>query len=189
MAETPVMSGPGPRTAPQRCGLRRWPPGPDPQHKSSAAAGREWAQYAQTLDERFSNSKARKFGNLHVVVSIPRQNHASPGTWIVKLSREALVDNACTVVNVGTPTEDGHTVAVHRLGDDYRFFDPNYGVFRYDRTSLGRALLYLFHGSPFPDETCLDNELPVYQRRDDASQPRRTTAWTRMSCTTFKANG
>ena len=38
-----------------------------------------------------------------------------------------------------------HTVAVHRVDDSvYRFLDPNYGVFQYDRMGLVKAFAYLF---------------------------------------------
>jgi hypothetical protein len=54
---------------------------------------------------------------------------------------------------------------------------------------LGNALQHLFSSPFFPDDSGLDPDLPVYRRRDDATQPRDDKPWTRMSYTIFAANG
>jgi hypothetical protein len=159
----------------------------DAQHKRLADGGREWAQYSQELDDKFSKSKKKKFSNLSVVASSNQQTYGSPSTWLGELMAEAFREDCCTIVGVGAPGATGHAVAVHVLHGDYRFFDPNYGVFKYTKQALQSALQHLFWTPYFRGEEGEDTDLPVYRRRD-ATNPRDENEWTRMSYTIFKAN-
>ena len=78
-------------------------------------------------------------------------------------------------------------MAVHLLGADYRFFDPNYGVYKYSLEGLRTALRHLF-GRLLSADNRLDADLPVYRRRTDSTKPKDTKPWTRMSYTIFAAN-
>ncbi|AMY11393.1 cysteine protease domain, YopT-type [Luteitalea pratensis] len=161
--------------------------GVDPQHSKLADGGREWGQYAKELDDKFSGSKKRKFGKIHVVTSSNQQTYGSPGAWRTELLANGFQTDCCTIVGVGAPGDEGHAVAVHLLGADYRFFDPNYGVYKYSLEGLRTALQHLF-GAPFFTDDGLDADLPVYRRRTDSTKPKDTKPWTRMSYTIFAAN-
>ena len=160
---------------------------PDAQHTRLADGGREWGQYSQELDDKFSKSKKKKFSNLSVVASSNQQTYGSPSTWLGELMSEAFRENCCTIVGVGAPGATGHAVAVHVVNGEYRFFDPNYGVFKYTKEALQSALQHLFWTPYFQGEEGQDTDLPVYRRRD-STNPRDEKEWTRMSYTIFKAN-
>ena len=160
--------------------------GADPQHSKLADGGREWGQYASELDAQFSQDKKKKFANLFVVTSSNQQTYGSEGAWLGDLLANGFEANRCTIVGLGAPGDTGHAVAVHYVGGDYRFFDPNYGVFKYTKEKLKNALQHLFW-TPFFEGTGLDADLPVYRRRTVATAPRDNKPWTRMSYTIFGA--
>jgi hypothetical protein len=160
----------------------------DPQHKKLADGGREWGQYSKELDDRFSKDKKKKFANISVVTSSNQQTYGSPGTWRGELLANGFQANCCTIIGVGAPGATGHAVAVHQVGgDEYRFFDPNYGAYRYSKSALNLALQHLFAAPYFQDDE-LDADLPVYRRRTNPSAAKDTTPWTRMSYTIFRSN-
>jgi primase-polymerase (primpol)-like protein len=78
-------------------------------------------------------------------------------------------------------------VAVHEIGEEYRFFDPNFGVFEYSKDNLRRALQYLFWAPLWKDEEGQDTDMPVYRRRTTSS-PRDPNEWSQMSYTIFTKN-
>ena len=161
--------------------------GADPQHSALADGGREWGQYSKELDDKFSTDKKRKFANIRVVTSSNQQTYGSPGVWRGELLANAFLDNCSTIIGVGAPGDTGHAVAVHLLGTDYRFFDPNYGVYKFSKESLANALQHLF-GAPYFQDDGLDADLPVYRRRKNSSAAKDTKPWTRMSYTVFAEN-
>lgn len=149
---------------------------------------KDWGQYAGELDTRLSHSKKKKFGNLSVVASSPQTVYSSPSVWLGELMSDGFRDNCCTIIGCGPPGDTGHAVAVHQIGADYRFFDPNYGVFDFSKKSLQCALQHLFWTPYFKNDPGLDADLPVYRRRDTQSEGRSEKEWTRMNYTMFKAN-
>src|SRR5262245_20676524 len=156
--------------------------------KNLVGGMKDWGQFAGELDGQLSRSKKKKFGNLSVVASSPQTIYSSPSVWVGELMSEGFRDSCCTIIGAGAPGATGHAVAVHQIGSDYRFFDPNYGVFDFSKKSLQCALQHLFWTPYFKDDSGLDADLPVYRRRDSQSQVRNAKEWTRMNYTMFKAN-
>ena len=159
----------------------------DPQHKRLADGGREWGQYSKELDQQFGGKKKR-FGDLNVVDSRNQQTYADPGVWLGVLMSKAFRHQCCTIIGAGAPKATGHAVAVHQIGQEYRFFDPNFGVFEYSKESLQNALQYLFWAPFWKGEEGEDTDLPVYRRRTSTS-PRDPNEWSQMSYTIFTKNG
>lgn len=166
----------------------------DPQHQPLAGGGREWGQFAGELDDRFDQIRdaehrkrsSRSFSNLQVAHSVDQKSYASPGHWRGELRARGFRDGCCTIVGVGVPGETGHAVAVHQIGDDHRFFDPNFGAFKLSLDNLMIAFQHLFDDPYWTDDTGLDANKPVYRRRTNANQPPENSEWTRMSYTVFQ---
>lgn len=158
----------------------------DSQHKRLADGGREWGQYSKELDKEFSG-KRKRFGDLSVVGSSNQQTYGDPGVWVGVLMSRAFRHQCCTIIGAGAPKATGHAVAVHEIGEEYRFFDPNFGVFEYSKDNLRRALQYLFWAPLWKDEEGQDTDMPVYRRRTTSS-PRDPNEWSQMSYTIFTKN-
>ena len=80
----------------------------------------------------------------------------------------------------------GHAVAAHQTGNDtYNFFDPNFGIYRYDLTNLMHCLQHLFW-TPYcrAEPGTLDGDKAVYMRRDRESDP-PSPAWNKVAYTVF----
>lgn len=182
----------------------------DPQRQANAADGREWAQFAATLDGRFNEIRVtetrqtttRPFGNLRVVRSSPSTNYASPGAWLGTFRESALVVGGCTVVSMKpTTVSTGHQVAIHHTAEsEFVLFDPNYGAFRCTWDALSRSMQHMFW-RPYlrtagagatatvningRDVQKLDANLAIYcRRRNVNAQP--TGEWVAMGYTVFE---
>lgn len=113
----------------------------------SAAATAVDEYFDEKRDEAGRDRSQKRFSNL-VVTSSDRRTYDSPGRWMGALLG-ALAAGACTQVNFSRSGQSGHAVTIWRrragdAPDAHYFFDPNYGVFSYNRSGLQDALQYLF---------------------------------------------
>jgi len=149
----------------------------DPQLQGGSADGRHWETFAAELDTFFVNQRhemgkadgpKKLFSNLKVVNSSPKRDYASGGVWLHELMNHGFEVNCCSVV-VFSPSAGGtgHAVAAHQKGiDEFVFFDPNFGAFRYSKADLQKCFQHLFW-SPYikAGNDVLDGEKAVYLRR------------------------
>jgi hypothetical protein len=168
----------------------------DPQLSGGSSHGRHWESFAAQLDARLTEQRTdrggvgtpkRLFSNLKVVASEPVKNYEEAGQWSYKLMNYGFQNNCCTVVTF-SPSEggSGHAVAVHqKANDEFVFFDPNYGAFRYSKENLKQCFQHLFW-APYikAAKGVLDGEKAVYLRRAKTTD-KVEGVWNKMGYTIF----
>ncbi|HEY1756937.1 MAG TPA: YopT-type cysteine protease domain-containing protein [Bryobacteraceae bacterium] len=170
-------------------------PRPDAQHSPLSVDGRHWETFAAELDEDFALQRTSRgrdatnkpFSNLRVVSSRPEQNYAGGGQWLGVLMANGLQENCCSVVGFAPSNGgNGHAVAVHQKGvNEFIFFDPNYGAFRYTRENLKNCFQHLFWTPYIQAATgVLDGTKAVYLRRETINHPPEGL-WNKMGYTIF----
>jgi Yersinia/Haemophilus virulence surface antigen len=122
-----------------------------------------------------------------VVNSDSTKNYEKAGEWSHKLMNYGFQNNCCTIIAF-SPSEggSGHAVAVHqKAADEFVFFDPNYGAFRYSKENLKHCFQHLFW-TPYIKATkdVLDGEKAVYLRRVKQTD-KVEGRWDKMGYTIF----
>ncbi len=168
---------------------------PDAQHKPGSADGRQWETFAAELDTKFRKHRddatrkapTKLFGNLKVVKSSPSRDYPEAGYWSAELRTQGLQLNCCTTVSFKpTGGGNGHQIAIHQTGlDEFIFFDPNYGAFRFAMAGLKRCFQHLFWDAFIEDDNVLDGKKAVYLRRKVDTAP-AVGSWNRMGYTIFQ---
>jgi len=168
----------------------------DPQLKGRSSQGRQWESFAGQLDTRLSeqrmarggqNAPKKLFSNLKVVSSEPAKNYDDAGEWSHKLMNYGFQNNCCTIIAF-SPSDGGtgHAVAVHqKAADEFIFFDPNYGAFRYSKQKLKLCFQHLFWSPCIKAaKGVLDGEKAAYLRREKESD-KVEGPWNKMGYTIF----
>jgi hypothetical protein len=173
----------------------------DPQHKARSADGRHWENFAADLDKKFRQQRLARgkkddpkkpFGNLKVFKSSPEKNYAGGGNWLYELSTNGFQKGCCTILAFSPSAGgSGHAVAVHQKGvDEFVFFDPNFGAFRYSKDNMERCLVHLFWKPMITaGKGVLDGQRAVYIRRQKDTekliQKDEDARWDKMGYTIF----
>jgi hypothetical protein len=124
------------------------------------SAPTEWRSFAQLLARRHDENRSggerrtpsRPFTGIDLVESTERRSRGSMERTVADaLEHPQLTPGRVAVLSFGLregARETGHAVAVRRVSmNEYHLFEPNFGVFRYDRDAVARALQYLFGDS------------------------------------------
>ena len=167
----------------------------DAQHKPGSADGRHWETFAAELDTKFRKHRddatqkapTKLFGNLEVVKSSPSQDYPEAGYWFAELRTQGLQLNCCTTASFKpTGGGNGHQIAIHQTGmDEFVFFDPNYGAFRFAMAGLKACFQHLFWKAIIVDDKVLDGAKAVYLRRK-VDTAKDVGSWNRLGYTIFQ---
>ena len=110
----------------------------------------------------------KPFSSIEVIVSVEPQDYLNGDAWWTAIKQYGLLDGCCSILGFAQTAggEGGHAVAVHQKGEDYIFFDPNHGSFKYSKDNQLRALKHLFWEPQFPaPEGVPHGKKAVYVRR------------------------
>jgi hypothetical protein len=127
-----------------------------------------FAEFVRVMDDKHlkirqdqvRQKSKRSFSHLKILTS--QNSKAYPtiaGAITELLNLNTFVTDTVLILGFGllSPTSTaGHAVAVHKFTPvKFRFLDPNYGIFEYNRSGLASALNYLFgthYGTPIYGE-------------------------------------
>jgi hypothetical protein len=117
-------------------------------------------KHLQIRQQQVREKSNRPFSHLKILASQNSKDYPTiPGAITQLLNLNTFVSGTVLILGFGllSPTSTaGHAVAVHKVTNvTFRFLDPNYGIFEYNRGGLASALNYLFgthYGTPIYGE-------------------------------------